>query len=108
MSEQVKASEAETTIVPAHQWTNGGDKVRILKCANKEGKTHGGFQWPDAGPVMPETWSPEPTCESGGLFGWPWGLAFGDGKGPDYGGKWFVFEADPADVIDLNGKCKAR
>lgn len=74
----------ENEIIPYHQWTNGGNKVLILKCVDKNRQGYGGFQWPESGPVEPSTWSAEPTCESGGLFGWAWGLAFGDGKDPDY------------------------
>jgi hypothetical protein len=100
-------SSAPARTIPIHQWTHTGTKVRILKCVDEDGRGYGGFQWPKSGPVAPESWSPEPTCDSGGLFGWPWGLGR-DGKQPNYSGVWIVFEADPSDVIDLGGKVKAR
>ncbi len=94
-------------VVPVHKWTHIGDRVRILKCVDRDRKSHGGFLWPERGPVEPLTYSRDADCESGGLFGWPWGLAFGDGKEPLYDGQWIVFEAHPEDVIDLSGKVKA-
>ena len=95
-------------ITPAHQWTHDGGNVLIVKCVRSDGTSHGGFQWPESGPVTPDTWSEEPTCESGGLFGWPWGVGLGGGKQPDYQGRWIVFSAEPSDVVDLDDKCKAR
>ncbi len=35
-----------TAITPAHQWTNGGDRVRLLKCVLADGGAYGGFKWP--------------------------------------------------------------
>ncbi|MHB1950090.1 MAG: hypothetical protein ACYCQK_01295 [Acidiferrobacteraceae bacterium] len=93
---------------PRHKWTNGGEYVLILKCTNSDGKSHHGFQWPESGTVAPEKWSREPTCGSGGLFGWPWGFAFGHGKVPDYAGRWIVFRAHRDDVVEIGcGKVKA-
>jgi hypothetical protein len=99
--------EQNTTITPAHQWTDGGTDVLIVKCVNADLTSHGGFVWPESGEVTTPTWSPEPTCESGGLFGWAWGLGMGGGKNPDYSGRWIVFAAAPGHVVDLGEKCKA-
>ena len=88
-----------------HQWTVG-DRVLLVKCVQKGGRSHKGFQWPKSGVVRPEYSSREPTCESGGLFGWPWGLNLGGGKDPDYHGDWIVFAAKPENVIDLGDKAK--
>ena len=99
----------ETTAVPAHQWTNGGTEVLILKCVAKDGASYNGFKWPlTVGAVVEAPdWSPEAVC-GGGLHGWPWGLAMGDGKDPDWGSAWLVFGADPSGVVNLGGKCKCR
>ena len=99
----------ETTAVPAHQWTNGGTEVLILKCVAKDGASYTGFKWPlTVGAVVEAPdWSPEAVC-GGGLHGWPWGLAMGDGKDPDWGSAWLVFGADPSGVVNLGGKCKCR
>ncbi len=88
---------------PYHKWTHDGTKVRILKCVDKDRKAHNGFQWPESGSVVPEKWVPDAECGNG-LHGWAWGLAFGDGKEPSYQDcLWIVFEADPADVIQIDG-----
>ena len=93
----------------AHQWTNGREEVLILRCCNKDGTSYGGFQWPMTvgATVNAPDWNPAPEC-GGGLHGWPWGIAMGDGKEPDYGGAWIVFGAVPADVVSIGGKCKAK
>ena len=89
---------------PIHQWTNGGNKVLLVKCVDKNGRGYGGFQWPKSGPVDPGKCSLEPTRESGGLFGWAWGLNLGGGKEPGYSGCWIVFAADPAIVVEIDGE----
>ncbi len=93
----------------AHQWTHDGDEVLIVKCVAADGSSHGGFKWPlqVGATVEPESWNPAPTCGEG-LHGWPWGLSIGDGKDPDWQGKWLVFGAKREDVVSLGGKCKAR
>jgi hypothetical protein len=95
-----------------HQWTNGGDRVFIVKIVGKDGKTRNGFQWPltIGETVRPDTFSPDKTCSSGGLFGWPWGLHLGDGKEVNSTGLWLVFSSKPENVIgNVEGsKCKAR
>ena len=94
--------------IPLHQWTHTGDHVLMVKCLNRDGTTHGGFRWPESGPVAPEKWSREPTCDSGGLFGWPWGVFIDDGRHPDACAEWLVFAAKPENVIALPGaKAKA-
>ena len=105
MSEQW---EVVAKVIPIHQWTHDGDKVLLVKCVPKGGKSTNDFQWPKSGPVESPNWSREPTCDSGGLFGWPWGVGIGGGKDPDYQGDWIVFAAKPEDVIDLGDKAKAN
>ena len=96
-----------TNTTPAHQWTHDGDKVLLVKCVDANGTSHEGFQWPSSGPVESPNWSEEPNCESGGLFGWPWGIGLGSGKLPDYyAGKWIVFAAPPDTVVSLGDKAK--
>lgn len=91
-----------------HRWTHSGDEVLILKCVDSDGISYGGFKWPlEVGAtVEAPDWNDRAEC-GGGLHGWPWGLAMGDGKDPDWSGKWIVFSAKPEEVIDLGGKCKA-
>jgi len=100
--------------IPAHRWTHDGDKVLIVKCVGKDGRTYNDFRWPKSGPVVSPNWSTEASCESGGLFGWPWGLGIGGGKEPDYTVPWVVFACPLRDddgkpnIIALDGKCKAH
>ena len=98
--------------IPVHQWTHDGDKVLLVKCVDQDGRGFGEFQWPQSGRVIcpkaeiDREQAGRQDCESGGLFGWPWGVNLGDGKEPDYRGRWIVFAASPADVIDMGGKAK--
>lgn len=94
-------------MTPLHKWTHDGDRVLLVKCTSVNGKSYGGFQWPEKGIVKPEYASTKPDCYSGGLFGWPWGLHLGVGKEPNYAGRWIVFAANPDDVIEIeHGKAK--
>ncbi len=96
-------------ITPRHQWTHDGVEILILKCVEKDGTSYGGFQWPltVGATVEAPDWNPAPACGQG-LHGWPWGFSMGDGKDPDWSGAWIVFGALPSDVVDLDGKVKAR
>ena len=101
-----------TALEQAHQWTYDGKEVLILKCVNADGTSYGGFSWPLKArrKVQPKKWTATATCGDG-LHGWAWGFGLGDGKDPDWSGKWIVFGAKPVDVIgNLEGgtKCKAR
>ena len=93
-------------ITPINQWTNNSDKVLLVKCVNKDMTSYNGFTWPQSGPVKPNNWSRNPDCESGGLFGWPWGLHIGGGKNPRSDMTWIVFSANPKNVINLGDKAK--
>jgi len=99
---------ATPSIPEIHQWTNGGEKVLLVKVLNRDGTTYGGFKWPNVGEsVKPDNWSRKPDCKSGGLFGWPWGVFIGDGKDPDACAEWIVFAAKPENVIQIGAKAKA-
>ena len=100
---------SETPIIPYHQWTHDGTEVLIVKQVGKDGSTSRGFVWPltVGAPAESLNWSPEPTCNSGGLFGWAWGIGIGDGKVPLRDMPWLVFAADPSDVILIDAKVKA-
>src|SRR5262245_27309265 len=93
----------EKQITPIHQWTHDGNKVLLVKCVNANGTSREGFQWPKSGLVKPATWAPDQSCNSGGLFGWAWGLNIGGGKDPVYrDAAWIVFAADPANVVHIS------
>ena len=100
-------------IIPAHQWTNGGTEVLLLKCVGADGITHQGFCWPlTVGATLEAPdWIPNNKC-GGGLHGWPWGLSPGSGKDPTWDTPWLVFAAKPEDVVEITegggGKAKTR
>jgi hypothetical protein len=109
---------ATATMPEAHQWTDGGDRVLILRRIDKDGTSYGGFnKWgkPDELniTVQPEKFVNEPTCGNG-LHGWPWGMGLGEGS--DYSiidDRWLVLAAKPEDVVGNVGgntasKCKCR
>ena len=80
-------------------------KVLILRTCNADMTSHGGFVWPERGPVKAPDWNDKAECGNG-LHGWLWGcgdwsLAIGGTEK-----KWIIFEADAKDVIQLNGKVK--
>ena len=100
----------EKPIIPVHQWTHDGDKVLLIKCINADGTSgpKNEFIWPKSGPVKSPQWDGKPTCDGGGLFGWPWGIGIGSGKDPDYQGIWIVWATDPNRIIVVdNEKTKA-
>lgn len=105
---QRQSAQTQPADTPYHKWTNGGDKVRILKFVTTRGKAYRGFTWPMSGVVRPEHWQAVGVCGHG-LHGWAWGIGFGEGKSPRWQGKrWIVFEADPADIIRIGSKVKAK
>ncbi|MBV8781905.1 MAG: hypothetical protein JO353_10950 [Phycisphaerae bacterium] len=103
--------------VRPHTWTDGGDKVLILRRCNKDGSSSHGFVWPKSGPVEAADFNTLRAC-GGGLHGWPWGMGLGEGSDYDIiGDEWKVFAAKAEDVIgelpvygeDSRGeKCKAK
>ena len=108
-------------MIEAHEWTNGGDEVLIVRCIPKDGKTSNlrlkdgdeiaaePFQNPL---VVGETvtapdWDSRQVC-GGGIHGWAWGLCIGEGKDPDWSAIWKVYGAKPEDVVPIEGKVKFR
>lgn len=95
----------------AHQWTDGGTRVLILRRCNADMTSYKGFVWPSSGEIEFADFSPEATCGGGG-HGWPWGMGLGEGSDYDIiGDKWLVVAAIPGDIIgELEGgyKCKIK
>jgi hypothetical protein len=93
-----------------HQWTNGGDRVMIVRFVDEKNQSYGGFQWPtEIGSVVTcPDWDAKAECGNG-LHGWPWGIGIGEGKEPVYvNANWQVVSADPKDIVWLDGKVKCR
>src|SRR6185436_5086423 len=79
---------------------------------NADGTSYGGFQNPAnvGDSVEAPDWEAKNACGNG-LHGWPWGLGIGDGKDPDYQGRWYVVGVKPEDIvgcIENGAKCKFR
>ena len=104
-AETVTIAESKP-IIPIHQWTHDIGRVWIVKCVNLDGTSYDGFTWPESGAVKPTKCSRAPDCESGGFFGWAWGMRLGVGKESNYRAKWLVFSAPPEQVIEVEGKVK--
>jgi len=81
------------------------DKALILRTCNAEMKSHGGFQWPESGPVSCNDWSPEPCCGKG-LHGFLWGEGDSSLANWNHDAKWLVVAVDADSIVDLGGMVK--
>ena len=97
--------------VKPHSWTDGGDKVLILRRCNPDGSSSHNFTWPAEGHVEFADFNPQAVCGGGG-HGWPWGMGLGEGSDYDIiDDRWLVIAAMPGDVVgelDRGEKCKVR
>jgi hypothetical protein len=82
-------------------------KALFLRTCDKDGKAHGGFQWPlKAGEtVTAPDWEPTKECGKG-LHGLLNGQGFSGHLSSKLDALWFVVESDLDKAIDLNGKHK--
>ena len=77
----------------------------VLRTCNADGTSHGGFVWPEAGPVACPDW--EPTAECGhGLHGALWGEGDGGLFRWEQTARWQVLEVPADTIVDLRGKVK--
>ena len=83
-------------------------KALVLRVCDKDGKSHGGFQWPltVGATVTAPDWQAEAECGNG-LHGW----LYGQGElATDWykqeGAQWLVVEVNLESVVMLGGKCK--
>ena len=56
--------------VKPHTWTDGGDKVLILRRCNPDGSSSNNFTWPTEVHVEFADCNPYAVC-GGGVHGWP-------------------------------------
>ena len=77
----------------------------FLRTTDKDGRAHGGFQWPlEVGAeVIAPDWDPKPVC-GGGLHGLLDGLGESMHLSFDADAIWWIVEAD--ETVDLGGKHK--
>jgi hypothetical protein len=81
------------------------EKALVLRTCKADLSSHGGFRWPESGPVEAPDWSPEPVC-GGGLHGWLWGEGNGELGCWEPEARWLVVEVDADAIVDLDGKVK--
>ena len=96
-----------TTPAPAGRpWPEGTPVLYVLRTADGDRLSRGGFQWPESGPVACPDWSPVAECGRG-LHGIPWGvgdlwlLALGDAAAT-----WQVVEVVAAEAVEIFDKVK--
>ena len=87
-------------------WPEGTPVLYVLRTAGRDRRSHGGFEWPESGPVACPDWSPAAACGNG-LHGVPWGvgdlslLALRDAAAT-----WQVVEVVAAEAVEISGKVK--
>ena len=84
---------------------NSSKKVLILRSNNPNLKSHGGFQWPESGPVECPDWDPQAECGTG-LHGFLWGQGNMSLSKRSHDAKWLVVEVNTDDIVNLDGKVK--
>ena len=80
----------------------------ILRCCDKDLRSHGGFQWPGQGLVEASDWNPKAECGQG-LHGWLWGEGDVSASGStheDPGSIWIVARVMQSEIVELGGKVK--
>jgi hypothetical protein len=78
--------------------------LALRTCAS-DMTSHGGFRWPERGPVVAPDWDPKPVC-GGGLHGLKWGEGSGLLVSWHDKAKWLVVEVVEGTEVDLGGKVK--
>ena len=92
------ASEPEPAQAPV-------DTALVLRYCRADRSSHGGFTWPESGPVSCPDWRDNRECGNG-LHGWLWGegdAGVWEHRPDDIG---MVGEVAVADLRDLSGKVK--
>ena len=80
----------------------------ILRCCDKDLRSHGGFQWPGQGLVEASNWNPKAECGQG-LHGWLWGEGDVSASGStheDPESIWIVARVMQSEIVELGGKVK--
>ena len=73
----------------------------VLRTCNSEMTSHGGFEWPESGPVSCDDWDPTPRC-GGGLHGLLWGEGNGMLLSWDSDARWLVVKVKTCDVVSID------
>ena len=79
--------------------------VYVLRTCASDMTSHGGFKWPESGPVEAPDWDPKPECGNG-LHGLLWGEGHGALLDWSPSARWLVIKVPGSDIVDLDGKVK--
>ena len=77
-------------------------KVLVLRTCKADMTSHGGFTWPESGPVECPDWDATPECGNG-LHGLLWGEGDGSLLWWDDTARWLVLEVDRECTVSLLG-----
>lgn len=102
MKAKKKATAKKAPRKPAEPET-----VLILRTTDANGRSYGGFQWPDSGEVACTDWDSAPRCGNG-LHGWLWGAGDWSLKTAGDGIKWKVVEVLASDVVLIDNGAKVK
>jgi hypothetical protein len=93
-----------------HEYTNADGKVLLVKCLNQtRGNKYNSFIWPKSGKVPIPKNSRLNDCQSGGFFGWPWGIGIGCDHPAIPSQPWIVISVDPKNIIgNVENKAKSK
>ena len=80
-------------------------RALVLRTCDADMTAHGGFKWPESGPVECPDWKAVALCGNG-LHGLLWGE--GDGSLVNWSddAKWLVVEVEQKTIVELDGKVK--
>ena len=100
------------TKMPTKKTTKNADastlrkgEVLVLRTCDKDLKGHGGFQWPESGPVKCADFNPVKECGQG-LHGLLWGEGATSYFDAARDAKWLLVAVREKDVISLGDKVK--
>ncbi len=82
-------------------------KTLILRTCDAQLRGHGGFQWPESGPVEYTDWSPVAKCGNG-LHGLLEGKGGGGLLNWNEDAKWLVVEVDRSTLVTLDNGEKVK
>ena len=103
MSKSAKGSSRKRKTHPAAP--AAPEKVLVLRTCKADMTSHGGFRWPESGPVVAPDWQPTKECGAG-LHGWLWGHGDWSMAVKASDARWLVVEVERALIVDLDGKVK--
>src|SRR5438309_2329889 len=81
------------------------EKVLVLRTCAADMTAHGGFQWPESGPVECQDWKPVAACGNG-LHGLLWGQGDYGLLNKSFDAKWLVVEVEKSEIVKIGEKVK--